>query len=125
MPKHFSTWEQICRAPTYLKAATIGVPAPGGRAGISDVREAYAKTDASFDQKFNKRASSYEGFCKQWNALNGDALIDSASIAHIVMGYFNHNPNGEVCIINSKRGNTPTSVEIRAPRGAWVEIWSA
>lgn len=125
MPKHVKTWDQFKRTGDYLRAFTIGIPLPGGmgRAYHQSVHAAFKKTDAAFDQRYNKHVKSYLKFCEQWNALQGNTLQDSASISHIVMGYFTENPQGEVCIVNSGQ-NTPTKVEIRSQSGSWVEIWS-
>ena len=126
MPKNIKSWEQFKRTGDYIRAFTVGVPVPYGmeRAGVSSVHAAFKKTDQAFDQKYNKRAKNYLKFCEFWNGLRGDELPDSASICHVVTGYFAENPDGEVCIVNSGK-NTPARVEIRSKSGSWVEIWSA
>jgi len=126
MPKYFSTWDQIARAPTYLKAFTIGVPdtMKGGRTYHQGVHEVYKNLDKQYEQKYNSYSLTYPKFAAQWADAKGDELADSSGIAHLVIGYFQNNQEGKVCIVKSKDDRKPERVEIRSPHGDWVTIWS-
>ena len=124
VPKKYPTWEEIKRAPTYLRAA-IYMPDPlgGGRVSYKDVNMAYKKTEEQFDTNKNSRANGYTVFWNKWQRWGGNLLQDSHYIEKTVTNYFKQNSNGEVCF-NKATDGKPNKVEIKGPNGNWVEIWS-